>query len=374
MKCIAVAVMLSWACLALPATAQTVATRAEKTFGYGGELQHRFTINLSRQNKVIVQVSSVTVLPEVMNLDSIITAALNDIVSLKDSLETTLDNKTVDFVKDTTGEKKFRIVTHAARNANYAIRNTEVYALKMEQDTFRIIQLQNKITREWFSPPVTETTARWSITVVMNYFADIRQYINGTLNNAMKDIAKGEFTENYWVKRRDKRFNLDANYYPMDPGKKPPVVNGTYGQDVLTLPTIRAGFQNVGNTFGTSFSLGASLRLDRGKKIRVWSLMGELLYVYSREPKINLKGNLSRFITLETYSMQKNTSRNNVQLIDHFSFSYLVKQQGDVFNKNTFRLGLPGVQFKFLRLTPELYFNNFFKNVSPGIKLSLVFD
>lgn len=378
MKIVIAAAMLTGACLAQPATAQQEAdhrSRSEKLFGYTNDLQHRFNINLTKQNKVIVQVSSMKVLPELMNLDSIITRTLNDIVPIKDSLETTTDNKTVDFVIDTTGEKKFRVVTNGTKGNTYTLRTGEVYALKMEQDTLRIIRLESKVKRELFMPVESEVQARWSISVVMNYLADVRQYLNGTLNQAMKEISSGEFNEDWWLKKRDKRYNVNADYYPMDPGGKKPDVKGSYGTDMLTLPSIRFGIGNIGNTFGTSFSFGASLHLDKGQRMRTFTLLGEFLYVYSREPKINLKGSLQRLITLETYSKPKGSSASNsLAFRDFFSISYMTKQSGDIFNKNTFRIGLPGIQYKYLRLTPELYFNGFFKNVSPGFKLSLALE
>jgi hypothetical protein len=61
----------------------------------------------------------------------------------------------------------------------------------------------------------------------------------------------------------------------------------------------------------------------------------------------------------------------NFELLTTLSVGYLIRRSGNYFEKNTFRLGMPGVATGRLQIEPELYFNDFLKNVSPGIRLSL---
>lgn len=56
-----------------------------------------------------------------------------------------------------------------------------------------------------------------------------------------------------------------------------------------------------------------------------------------------------------------------------FSVGYLVKRNNDFFKDNTFRVSVNKKINNTFMIKPELYFNDFFKNVYPGIRLSVAF-
>ncbi|MGZ2371175.1 hypothetical protein ACXR6G_15460 [Ancylomarina sp. YFZ004] len=53
------------------------------------------------------------------------------------------------------------------------------------------------------------------------------------------------------------------------------------------------------------------------------------------------------------------------------SLGYLAKGNGDLFKKDSFRLGLSHRIHKNVTLVPQMYFNDCFKNVTPGIKIRI---
>ena len=53
------------------------------------------------------------------------------------------------------------------------------------------------------------------------------------------------------------------------------------------------------------------------------------------------------------------------------SLGYLINSKGDLFEDNTFRLGLDRKIHKYVTLVPQIYFHNFFKDVYPGLKISI---
>jgi len=53
------------------------------------------------------------------------------------------------------------------------------------------------------------------------------------------------------------------------------------------------------------------------------------------------------------------------------TFGYLVKRKGDLFDKDTFRIGVTKRIHKNVSVEPQLYFNNFFKDVYPGFRIKI---
>lgn len=53
------------------------------------------------------------------------------------------------------------------------------------------------------------------------------------------------------------------------------------------------------------------------------------------------------------------------------SLGYLIHSQGDLFEDNTFRLGMDRKIHKYVTLVPQIYFHDFFKEVYPGLKISI---
>ena len=54
-----------------------------------------------------------------------------------------------------------------------------------------------------------------------------------------------------------------------------------------------------------------------------------------------------------------------------FEIGTLTKQSGDVFKPNTMRLGINWEAGKHITVSPQLYFNGFFQQVSPGFRIGI---
>jgi hypothetical protein len=83
------------------------------------------------------------------------------------------------------------------------------------------------------------------------------------------------------------------------------------------------------------------------------------------------------FVTL-TYGqakVKKNSAAKDVSFLNVFSLGYLVKQKGNYFEKNTFRVGAGQISLFSgkIKIEPLFYFNNFFKGVTPGLRLMAYF-
>lgn len=54
-------------------------------------------------------------------------------------------------------------------------------------------------------------------------------------------------------------------------------------------------------------------------------------------------------------------------------FGYLISRRGNTFNKNTFRFGLNWSPIDAVSVSPQIYFSNGFKEVTPGIRIGFGF-
>ena len=54
-----------------------------------------------------------------------------------------------------------------------------------------------------------------------------------------------------------------------------------------------------------------------------------------------------------------------------FSLGYIVGRQGNYFTQPSFRLTYGAGKIGSLRIEPALFFNNFFKGVTPGLRVSI---
>jgi len=53
------------------------------------------------------------------------------------------------------------------------------------------------------------------------------------------------------------------------------------------------------------------------------------------------------------------------------SLGYLINSEGELFEDNTFRIGVDRKIHKYVTLVPQIYFHDFFKDVYPGLKISI---
>lgn len=123
--------------------------------------------------------------------------------------------------------------------------------------------------------------------------------------------------------------------------------------------------ENVKGEWNGSFY--ADMILQFGAKLRyqqAFKLGYEWMYDFSSGEQ-----NINHWVSLgysRNFSM--NPSRPNWYGL---TLGYLAKGNGDLFVKDSFRLGVSHRVHKNVTLVPQVYFNDFLKNVTPGIKLRI---
>lgn len=177
-------------------------------------------------------------------------------------------------------------------------------------------------------------------------------------------FLKAEFGENYkkgieaWLDLR----NEDVKGYIQDVSYKT--------NDMIILSAgIGSGW--VQNTFvaDVNFRLGLSFG-KKGVFKNTYAVDYSIMYDFS-ESNENKFYVLNHFISL---AWEHNFSNNpDKDKWYGFSAGYLVKRNGDFFKDNTFKVAINKKINNTFTVQPELYFNDFFKNIYPGVRFSVAF-
>jgi hypothetical protein len=181
--------------------------------------------------------------------------------------------------------------------------------------------------------------------------------------NKLKQHATGK-----WTKGNDGMMHAKK-----EPSISSQMVRGQVGRsDYLNL-RLSADIQNYKNEFVPSLSLGFAIVTNRNSLKREYSFMGESHFTFAKDDKGVLQTYRNTFITVGYSQTSTLKDKTGIDFAPAFSLGYLIRQRGDVYEKNTFRFGFAKVMIfgGRVKLEPIVYFNNFFKGVTPGIRLSL---
>ncbi|HYM94973.1 MAG TPA: hypothetical protein VET23_12585 [Chitinophagaceae bacterium] len=335
-------------------------------------INRRFYINLDKGNKMEIEVSDLSDLNRMANIDSLLQIFLQDIAPLKDSLSDPLTAKRIDYVTDAQGRKKIRFQQFQPKSASFLINNGDLASLKTEQDTINIIGII-------VNPPkpvekISLTNSRYyHFTFYLNNMNELTGYMNGILAEKIKTIQNnihGKWPivlgSGFHYIKKDKTITAD----------KPQGFTPTGTGDFL-VANITVNVQNYKNYFVPSFSLGMRLTLTNRERTFKWEpgIFWEPHFLFARDNQNKMHTYRNDFLTF-TYGqggIKDYDPRKDFAFSAVVSLGYLINRNGDYFEKNTFRFGAGKLSISKTTIEPSLYFNNFFKGVTPGIRISQYF-
>ncbi len=135
--------------------------------------------------------------------------------------------------------------------------------------------------------------------------------------------------------------------------------------------------QNYKNYFVPGFSLGAKATIANRDRTFKWvpGLFWEPHFIFAKDARDQLRTYRNDFLTL-VYSqggIKDYDARKDFSFSATFSLGYLIYRQGEFFEKRSFRFG--GGKFSIHKTTiePSFYFNDFFRGVTPCIRISQYF-
>ncbi len=132
---------------------------------------------------------------------------------------------------------------------------------------------------------------------------------------------------------------------------------------------IGSGWVKNGFVSDISFRVGVSFGI-KGMFKNLYSVDWRMMYDFSESNENNFF-DLNHFVSLNWDHNFSNTPGKDKWY--GFSVGYLVKRNNDFFQKNTFKLSVNKKIDNTFSIRPELYFNDFMKNVHPGVRLSVAF-
>ncbi len=362
--------------LSISITAELCAqSEANKSFEVPGSIimNRRFTIHLDKGNRLQLEMTDITDLKVAMNIDSILQVYFTDIAAMKDSLADPLTSKRIDYFVDEKGRKKIRFQQFAPKGASFLVSKGELASLRTEQDTVHIIGAVNNAPEP--QDIVSDKHSRYyHYTFFLNNVNELKDYFNNnalneklnTLRNSINDKWKSVPGTGTYVLKRDNGISAG----------KPRGFAHNQSRDYLTLLGA-ASIQNYKNYFVPSFSVGARITLSNNARTfkREIGVYWEPNFLFARDSSGKLNTYRNDFLTL-TYSQGGITDHDPMKPFSFsadFSLGWLQRRRGEVFDKNTFRLGLGKIQMLKTSVEPCLYFNNFFKGVTPGIRITQFF-
>lgn len=348
------------------------AQSGDKNFGVPDYIifNRKFTINLDNRNKLVIRLSDMNDIERLNNLDSLMKVFLNDIEPLKDSISGDLNAKRIDYVIDAQNMKKIRLLQYPNKGETFIVDKSGLASLRIAQDTINIIGILPNPPK-----PLDKTSLKnpryYHFSFYLNNWNEIQNYLHGELNVKMKTLQtnlNGKWT----MARGAGMFRLQEDNSITANRPRGHAAEGSFLSGYITVNA-----QNYKQYFVPSFSVGIQFVLTNRERSFKWQpgLLFEPHYLFSRDAQGKLKTYRNDFLTL-VYAQggtKDHDPRKEFAFSAHFSFGYLVNRHGDFFDKHTLRLGGGQVQFMKTTIEPCVYFNSFFKNMTPAIRISQSF-
>jgi hypothetical protein len=334
--------------------------------------RRNFTIELKNSNKVTVELADINDLSRLLNLDSLIQKAYEDIQQLADTTSDPLSAVRFDHSCLEDGLTKIRSRKTTPTDSYYIKLKQETALLKTLQDSLVIAgiikhpaaPLEHKLNPDY--------PRYYRLTVSINRISDIPEILNGELNGKMNTLLQEHSGK--W-----KQLAASENYaLEDDPSITAAVKRGhtIKSNDQLEL---NAGvlLQNYQGYFTPAFNLKATLVLINKYRNREHAIgiAWQPTFAYTKNPDGKLSGFRNDFIefSYKAWRLKNGERLENNGLNWNFSVGYLLKERGSIYTPSTFRIGLGGYQYRKSNLEAGLYFSDFFKKPTPTIRLSHTF-
>ena len=335
-------------------------------------INRRFYLDLEKGNKLTIELTDISDLQRIANIDSLLKVFANDLTPLKDSLSDPLTSKRIDYVTDTQGRKKIRILKYASKGDNYLLNNGELSSLKINQDTINIIGVIPNPPKA--QQKISLTNPRYyHLLFYLNNFDELAGYMNGTLTQKIVTIQNK-------VNGRWPILKGGGSHY-LKPNKsivadKPKGFTSSGTGDFLAVQQW-INIQNYKSYFVPSFTLGLQLTITNRERTFKWQpgLYWEPHFLFDKDAQGKLRTYRNDFLML-TYGQGGTTDhdpRKDFSFSAVFSLGYLIHQSGEFIKEGTFRFGAGKVKFSKTTIEPSIYFDHFFKGVTPGIRISQSF-
>ncbi len=333
-----------------------------------------------------LEMSSIKQMDYLPNLDSTLTVVKQKLKFLADSLKEDGIVRRVDFAP--VGQRhEIRITSYESRPKTFLIQKEELNALKTDNDTLRIIayvRTGKKIKyRQWgmndnnYTKMIRDEVLPIFLTFTLANISNIYNVPDSTIqtciNRLRQDVTPTYVSKNPADAKYNAHYNMKSNLL-FSPSSTKWIKYGRYRNELV--PNIYGSLQFARGSFAPSMAAGLRYTTSRNiEGVDRFYLMWEPYFFFSKDATNKTITDRNDFVTFRyVEQFDGESKKGEFDFIFNWSLGYLAGKRGDWFEKNTFKLGLPGVRSGWLQLEPEFYFNDFFKNFSPTLKLTLHYE
>jgi len=371
-KIIALVMLVTATGLTSIAQEENPGSKTDKTFGLpANSIKRRYMVDLGRGNKMQLELTDMDGLNHLANIDSLVALYLQDIKPFKDSLSDELSSKRIDYLVDPKGKNKIRIQVCKQKGSSFLVKDGDVSALKLEQDTIHIIIPLSYASAQ---KPSVVLTHLFRVSFFLNEASDLAAYTEGRITEKITALQKTQGAR--WVKSGDSLWIVKGSDRSIS-ARQP----GGYVSSAGDYLNLYAGvnIQNYKNYFVPSFNVGAKVVFNSKMYKQELGLSWEPHFFFAKNSLGNLQTYRNDFLTLllsrEPVRPREKDGMPHFNFLQQLSVGYLVNRKGDFFDNHSFRLGTGGITWyeEKIKLEPIMYFHDFFKGVTPGLRLSLGF-
>ena len=326
----------------------------------------RFWADLGKGNLLRLELSQRSDLARFENIDSLLLTFFADMKAFRDSLSDPLTGKRIDYLMDTTGLKKVRIRQTRLPTNSYLLENGEPALLRLQQDTiFLLLPVPaGNSGKKKTAGPVYDR-----IGLFLNRYDDLPNFITAGLNAKLRSMETNRKVWMDWSASGQK----DKAVLKADHSISSDLTSQYKGSLSLRYAI---SVQNYKNYFNPSFNLGTTISTEHNHKKNSFTADWEPTFIFSPDAHGRLQTYRNDFLVFgyaHTRPKQQGPSGIGVWVDIDFSLGYLIGRQGDYFEKQTFRFCAGSVKLAGgkIRIQPCMYFNDLFRGVTPGLRVTL---
>ena len=327
----------------------------------------KFEVDLGKGKKMFIELSKLSLLSNIKNLDSIVDQFLMNAIPLKDSFADQKIQYKIDYLMMDVERAALKLTKYAPGYDEYMLSGGEVSKLRTKQDSVLIL---GKIKKEGSKfRNIKNSFDYYRVTFVLNQLNDLE--LLDSLNNHVEQVGISAYSK--WNYTNDKKFvskifdNIYAN------GNAGAVDNGKFIYSDFSI-----GLQNYGERLLGSARLSTGVIIRRKEIEHKIGFYAELPLVFSKSYGNSATSDRSfknGFIGVEYYFKNALSGfpfgRSKNLVFPYLTLGYLVRRDGNYFEKNTFQLGVSKFFFldNTLSVEPVFFINK--KYIAPSIKLTV---
>ena len=336
-----------------------------------GSIRYRYNFILPHNNRMVIDLFKVNYVYQLPDLDSLFKKIWSDLQPMRDSLSDPLKVRKVDYMA-TMNHIVIGIKQYNPPGSYYSYKDDELVQMKINQDTLRYIgfvEQDQSLTKTQYNSLVPGYT----ITLLLNDISDVGKLPKGFLSSGIELLKKdldpndkgnnGPYSGTYDIIQQKR----------VTPLNRPEPLWNKHG----VVPYAQMSIQYGRGDWMPSAGAGLEYYYGRSQYGQFGArLIWEPFFFFSRDLNKKLVTERNDFLTLKFYSNWKFVYKalTDGQYNLNFSIGYLIRRKGTWFEPNTFKFSFPGLQRKNMLLEPEFFFNKFFKNFSPSLKLTVFLE